>query len=378
MSTTLAENQTNNVNERELAIELVEVSKRYGSSYALTNISLDIYSGEFIVLLGPSGCGKSTLLKIIAGLEDATDGELYIHGELSNYVDPKKRDVAMVFQNYALYPHMTVAKNIGFPLRMRRTSKAVMRERVQEVAKLLEIDQMLDKYPDQLSGGQRQRVALGRALIRDPIAFLLDEPLSNLDALLRLQMRDELINFHRRVGRTIVYVTHDQIEAMTMAHRIVVLREGEIQQVETPYEIFARPANTFVATFVGSPQMNLLPGSLEASSNEVVFSSFFQLPLGRKFDLPDNPQQVSLGIRPDDVLIVGESEPGSLFGNVSRIEPIGSDTNLRINVNGDTVIKARVPAEIGMSEGDDVHIKLQPDKTHVFDSTGVRHTPADV
>ena len=212
-----------------LAIELVEVTKKFGENTVLSDINIDIEEGEFFVLLGPSGCGKSTMLKIISGLEDATKGEVYINNRLVNYVVPKERDVAMVFQNYALYPHMTVERNIGYPLKMRRVAKKEIHERVIEVARLLEIDEFIDKYPEQLSGGQRQRVALGRALIRDPIAFLFDEPLSNLDALLRVQMRDELLKLHRRIKKTTVYVTHDQVEAMTMADRIVVIKGGVIQ-----------------------------------------------------------------------------------------------------------------------------------------------------
>ena len=252
--------------ETPYAIELVGVTKRYSTVTALSDISLEIEPAEFVVLLGPSGCGKSTILKIIAGLEDATTGEVYINGKLANYVRPKERDVSMVFQNYALYPHMTVETNVGFPLKMRGTKKAEVARRVGEIAELLELSDQLKKYPEQLSGGQRQRVALGRAIIRDPVAFLMDEPLSNLDALLRVQMRSELLKLHRRVGKTTVYVTHDQVEAMTMADRIVVLKAGVIQQVGSTHEVYSRPANTFVATFVGSPQMNLFAGRVEGSA----------------------------------------------------------------------------------------------------------------
>jgi ABC-type sugar transport system ATPase subunit len=362
----------------ETAIELVEVSKRYSAgSSALQQISLNIHSGEFLVFLGPSGCGKSTILKIIAGLEDATEGEVYINGRLANYIAPKERDVAMVFQNYALYPHMTVEQNIGFPLRMRRAPKAETRKRVQEVAGVLDLDQMLGKYPDQLSGGQRQRVALGRALIRNPIAFLLDEPLSNLDALLRVQMRDELIKFHRQIKRTVVYVTHDQVEAMTMAHRIVVMRQGAIQQVGTPREVFNRPANTFVATFVGTPQMNLMPGSLEDSPETVMFTGIFRLPLGRRFPLPDNRQNVTLGIRPEDISLVSESESGGLPGRVTLVEPIGSDTYVSVETERDITIKARVPASTELQEGDRLRVIVAPEKVHLFDAQGARIRASD-
>jgi len=358
-------------------IELVEVSKRYPTGDALHQISLDIYPGEFLVLLGPSGCGKSTVLKIIAGLEDATDGEVYINGKLANYTAPKDRDVAMVFQNYALYPHMTVEQNIGFPLRMRRAPKAEMRQRVREVAELLELGEMLAKYPDQLSGGQRQRVALGRALIRNPIAFLLDEPLSNLDALLRVQMRDELINFHRRIQRTIVYVTHDQIEAMTMAHRMVVLKLGAIQQVGTPREVFNRPANIFVATFVGSPQMNLLPGALEDGPDGVTFASFFRLPLGRRFPLPDNARNITLGIRPEDIDLVSENEAGSLPSRVTLVELVGSDAHVGVEIAEGVMLKVRVSASAEIADGDHLHLRIPSDKVHLFDALGSRIAAAD-
>jgi len=361
----------------ELAIELVEVSKRYTATNALHQITLDIYPGEFLVLLGPSGCGKSTILKIIAGLEDATDGEIYINGKLANYIAPKQRDVAMVFQNYALYPHMTVEQNIGFPLRMAGVKKDERHKRVVEVASTLELENFLGKYPEQLSGGQRQRVALGRALIRNPIAFLLDEPLSNLDALLRVQMREELLRFHKRIGRTIVYVTHDQIEAMTMANRIVVMRLGSIQQVGTPRDVFMRPANTFVATFVGSPQMNLLPGELLDSPDGIVFSGMFRLPLGKHFALPANPQSVTLGARPEDIAIVGESEANAIPGQIALVEMVGSDTHLTVDIGESTELGVRVPTSFAAAEGDHVRLKIQPGKVHLFDSEGIRVAAAD-
>lgn len=378
MTTVASEISKSHVISADATIELVEVSKRYSAgSTALHQISLDIYSGEFLVLLGPSGCGKSTVLKIIAGLEDATDGEVYINGQLANYIAPKERDVAMVFQNYALYPHMTVEQNIGFPLRMRGVAKAEAKKRVREVATLLDLDQMLGKYPDQLSGGQRQRVALGRALIRNPIAFLLDEPLSNLDALLRVQMRDELINFHRQIHRTIVYVTHDQVEAMTMAHRIVVMKLGVIQQVGTPREVFNRPANTFVATFVGTPQMNLVSGALEASADDVVFANAFRLPLGRQYTLPDNLQNITLGVRPEHIELASESDPNSIPGQVMLIEPVGSDAYVSVEIAKDLQLRVRVPSSTEIADEDNVRVKIASDKVHLFDAQGMRINAAD-
>jgi ABC-type sugar transport system ATPase subunit len=271
---------------------------------------------------------------------------------------------------------MTVERNIGFPLKMRRTDKNEIRNKVTSVARTLEIESFLEKFPDQLSGGQRQRVALGRALIRDPIAFLLDEPLSNLDALLRVQMRDELIKFHRRVGRTIVYVTHDQVEAMTMADRIVVLKLGVVQQVGRPYEVYMRPANTFVATFVGSPQMNLVPGSLTAADGGLDFVGPFRLPLGARFAGMGKGPEVTLGIRPEDLSLSMNGDMDGLPGRVLLVEPIGSDTFLNIETADKTTLKVRVSASSRAREGDSVRIRMRADDIHLFDSDGVRIHPS--
>lgn len=356
----------------ELAIELVAVTKRFGEIVALRNITIDIEMGEFLVLLGPSGCGKSTILRVISGLEDATEGEVYINGRLANYIAPKERDVAMVFQNYALYPHMTVERNIGFPLKMQRLPKSEIHENVVEVARLLEVEELLDRYPEQLSGGQRQRVALGRALIRDPIAFLLDEPLSNLDALLRVQMRAELLKFHRRIGRTTVYVTHDQVEAMTMADRIVVLKLGVIQQVGKPQDVYMRPANTFVATFVGSPQMNLYSGTIAESDGTLDFVGPFRLPLGGRFAPLEKGAEVSLGIRPEDIELTTESEGDAIPGEVYLVEPIGSDIYLNVEISEDVSFDVRVPASLLTQEGDRVGLRIDADDVHLFDAEGIR------
>lgn len=359
-------------NGADLAIELVEVTKKFGENTVLFDINLDILRGEFFVLLGPSGCGKSTMLKIISGLEDATEGEVYINDRLVNYVVPKERDVAMVFQNYALYPHMTVERNIGYPLKMRRVAKTDIREKVIEVARLLEIDDLLEKYPEQLSGGQRQRVALGRAIIRDPIAFLFDEPLSNLDALLRVQMRDELLNLHRRIRKTTIYVTHDQVEAMMMADRIVVLKGGVIQQIGKPREVYMKPGNVFVASFIGSPQMNFFHGTVSQKGNDLVFSGPFTLNLGRHFTLPGEKPVVHLGIRPEDVAVAKDSGPEVIQVKVALVEPIGPDTLLSVKVSEDVSCKVRVPALFQVAEGDHVKLKIQPDKVHLFDDEGIR------
>jgi multiple sugar transport system ATP-binding protein len=352
----------------EPAIELVGVSKRYGDRLVIESVDLAIEEGEFLVLLGPSGCGKSTLLKIVSGLEDATGGEVYIGGKLANYTAPKLRDVAMVFQNYALYPHMTVAQNVGFPLKMRGHHKPDVARRVEEVAALLDLTPYLDRHPEQLSGGQRQRVALGRAIVRDPVAFLMDEPLSNLDALLRVQMRDELLRLHRRVGKTTVYVTHDQVEAMTMASRIVVLRDGVVQQVGTPEAVYEQPANVFVATFVGSPQMNLFAGRLEPAGEERTFvAEGFKLPAG----VGEVAAEATLGIRPTDLELAPESGD-TLPAEVTLVEFVGADLYVHVALPGDAHAVARIPVGARPSEGEHVHIRLRPERFHLFGADGIR------
>jgi ABC-type sugar transport system ATPase subunit len=354
------------------AIELVAVSKRYGAVQALASVDLAIGDGEFLVLLGPSGCGKSTLLKIIAGLEDPTDGEVYIGGTLANYVRPGKRDVSMVFQNYALYPHMTVETNLGFPLKMRGRAKDDVARRVAEVAALLELTDQLGKYPDQLSGGQRQRVALGRAIIREPVAFLMDEPLSNLDALLRVQMRTELLRLHKRVGRTTVYVTHDQVEAMTMADRIVVMRGGVVQQVGTTGEVYGRPANRFVATFVGSPPMNLFDGRLEMRDGRTVFTGPVAVVVPPIASLDGLREAATIGVRPEAVEIVGQDVPETIEGVVELVESVGADQYVTVSLGSGSVVMARTAGDRVIPEGQPVRIRFSPSAMHVFDGEGRR------
>jgi ABC-type sugar transport system ATPase subunit len=353
-------------------IELVEVTKRYDTVTALSAVSLDIEPGEFLVLLGPSGCGKSTILKIIAGLEDATEGDIYIKGKLANYTRPKARDVAMVFQNYALYPHMTVEANLGFPLRMGGASRDEQTREVGRVAKLLGISEQLKRYPEQLSGGQRQRVALGRAIIRKPTAFLMDEPLSNLDALLRVEMRSELLKLHRQVGRSTVYVTHDQVEAMTMASRIVVMRQGVIQQVGTPTEIYTQPANTFVATFVGSPPMNLFRGRLGSANGKPAFTGNVALPLDGRFPDVAATDEVTLGVRPEDVLVVGPDDPDALSGRIELVEKVGAEQYLSIVLNREATCMVRAGLRVAAHEGDAIRLRFPPDAVHLFSSEGER------
>ena len=277
-------------------VSIKNLVKTYGKTEVLHGISLDVADGEFVVLVGPSGCGKSTTLRMIAGLEDITAGEVYIGGELVNNREPKERNIAMVFQNYAIYPHMSVRKNIGFGLRTSKASKPEKEARIAEVAQILGMTELLDRRPNELSGGQRQRVAIGRAMVRDPAAFLFDEPLSNLDAQLRTQMRLEIKKLHQRVGNTIIFVTHDQVEAMTMADRIVIMKDGHIQQIGTPYDVFHRPANMFVAQFIGAPSMNMMQGNLQ--QGVVHLEGGWQVPVA------SGSQQagpVTLGLRPDDL-----------------------------------------------------------------------------
>jgi ABC-type sugar transport system ATPase subunit len=354
------------------AIELVDVCKAYGSVQAVQNVDLAIAEGEFVVLLGPSGCGKSTLLKLIAGLEDITSGEVYIGGRLANYLRPGDRDVAMVFQNYALYPHMTVRKNLGFPLRRRGQAKSFVADRVAFASGLLHLEPQLDRYPDELSGGQRQRVALGRAIVREPFAFLMDEPLSNLDALLRVQMRTELLRLHRRVGRTTIYVTHDQIEAMTMADWLVVMRDGVVQQVGRPEDVYSRPANTYVATFVGTRSMNLFEGRIVTSDGERRFEGAFSLPLSREALGATEDGDIVLGIRPEEVALCPDGTPGHLSGVVELGERIGSDVYLSVRLaQGETIVLS-VDASNKIGEGETVRMEIPSSNLSFFGPGGDR------
>lgn len=293
-------------------ILLKNVVKNYGKLEVVHGINLEIEHNEFVVLVGPSGCGKSTTLRMIAGLEDITGGEISIGGTVVNDLAPRKRDISMVFQNYALYPHMTVRENLGFGLKIARQSKAMIEERVNEAASILSIEDLMDRTPAELSGGQRQRVAMGRAIVRHPQVFLFDEPLSNLDAKLRVQMRTEIKRLHQKVKTTIVYVTHDQVEAMTLADRIVVMKDGYIQQVGTPLEVFERPVDTFVASFIGSPPMNLIPGEIVRRDDRlhVVFKADQTVPIPK--DLANSiseGQKVIFGFRADDLMPEDHSLP---------------------------------------------------------------------
>ncbi len=342
-------------------LSLHQLTKSYGTTEVLHGISLDVADGEFVVLVGPSGCGKSTTLRMIAGLEETTSGIIEIGGREVNNLEPKERDIAMVFQNYAIYPHMSVKKNIAFGLRSSKLPKADKEKRIQEVAGILDMVPLLDRKPSQLSGGQRQRVAIGRAMVRDPAVFLFDEPLSNLDAQLRTQMRLEIKKLHQRVGNTIIFVTHDQVEAMTMADRIVIMKDGYIQQVGTPEEVFHKPANTFVARFIGAPSMNLLEGRVSGGAVSLGAGPEVRVPALRK-----SGGDVLLGVRPDDL------HPGSgnpiVTGTVSLREPLGSETLIYVDTAlGEITAKAdgRTPPEVGAT----VELGAEPQNLHVFDKS---------
>ena len=353
-------------------IELTDVVKRYGTVEVLRDVNLDIEDGEFIVLVGPSGCGKSTLLRMIAGLEPITEGEFCIDGERMNDVRPRDRDIAMVFQSYALYPHMDVARNMGFSMEIRKDPAPQRVSRVKQAAETLGLTALTERLPKALSGGQRQRVAMGRAIIRDPRAFLFDEPLSNLDASLRVEMRLEIARLHQRLGATMIYVTHDQVEALTLADRIVVLNGGDIQQVGSPLDLYERPANKFVAQFIGSPTMNIV--SVQGRACGVTLANGAQLDLPH---LPDAPDAAELGIRPEHIDVV---EGGDLIGVADVVEHLGSDTNIYLRVEGLGPLMVRKHGHFAARTGDRIGLRIQIENVHLFalDGTALRRTPKDL
>jgi multiple sugar transport system ATP-binding protein len=351
-------------------VQIREVGKTYaGGATVMKSVSVDIADSEFVVLVGPSGCGKSTLLRMIAGLERITSGEIRIGAKVVNDLAPKQRDIAMVFQSYALYPHMTVADNMGFSLKLSGVAKSDIERRVKAAAETLNLTSLLARLPKQLSGGQRQRVAMGRAIVRSPQVFLFDEPLSNLDAKLRVQMRAEIKALHQRLKVTTVYVTHDQIEAMTMADRIVVMNAGHIEQFGTPLELYDRPANLMVAAFIGSPSMNLLEGTIVATPA----GAMFRTQAGAEFPLPDgiwpeaDGRELVLGVRPEHcVPVSGEDGRGVVHGTVSVVEPTGSDTQLLVDIQGEPLtclVRDRFDVEPGCS----LRLKLDTRRMHLFD-----------
>jgi len=348
------------------------VSKRYPNGFtALDDFDLDIQDKEFLVLLGPSGCGKSTTLNMIAGLEDVSDGNLFFDGAVVNTVPPHRRDVAMVFQSYALYPHKSVSENIAFGLRMRKYPRDEIERRVRDAARRLEIEPLLDRRPNQLSGGQRQRVALGRAMVRQPSVFLMDEPLSNLDATLRISMRAEIKQLHQAMQTTFVYVTHDQAEALTLADRIVVMRDGVVQQIGSPDAIYEQPRNTFVASFLGNPPINYLDGRLDVADGSVVFRRG-ELALGIPAPIAEKlagfaGREVTLGIRAEDVSEHGTPPPGqALGGRITSVLPVGSDNFLEIEVEGRQLF-FRVGKELRHRTGDHAVLSVNAHRLHFFD-----------
>ena len=358
-------------------VSLRHVYKIYdGGVTAVTDFNLEIADKEFIILVGPSGCGKSTTLRMIAGLEDISKGELYIGDTLANDVAPKDRDIAMVFQNYALYPHMTVYDNMAFGLKLRKFSKEEIKRRVEEAARILGIEQYLDRKPKALSGGQRQRVALGRAIVRNPKVFLLDEPLSNLDAKLRAQMRTEISKIYQRLGTTFIYVTHDQTEAMTLGTRIVVMNAGVVQQVDTPRKLYDEPCNLFVAGFIGSPQMNFLDAKCEVNGDKVLLNvgpAKIELPPAKAKKLIDGGyagKTVVLGIRPEDVhdepMFIASSPNTVIEATIRVYEMLGAEVYLHFDYEGATMT-ARVDPRTTARNGDTVKFAFDAEKIHVFD-----------
>jgi multiple sugar transport system ATP-binding protein len=347
------------------SIEFIQLDKHYPNGFhAVRNLNLKIAAGEFVVLVGPSGCGKSTTLRMLAGLEEPTGGEIRIADRRVNELEPGERDLAMVFQNYALYPHMTVRENLSFGLRMRKTPRAEIETRIAAAAKLLGLDDLLDRKPRQLSGGQRQRVAVGRAIVRQPQAFLFDEPLSNLDAKLRAHTRTELAQLHQQFRTTTVYVTHDQVEAMTLGERIVIMHQGQVQQAGAPLEVYHQPANRFVAGFIGSPAMNFLSGSLDADlfSAEGV-QCRLNIPAAQRLD----GRQVTLGFRPEH-LSLNPEHPSLGQGRVTVVENIGSESFVHFDLNGNPIV-GKFPTERGIQRGELIPLHLAPRSWHLFATT---------
>jgi multiple sugar transport system ATP-binding protein len=355
-------------------IQLKDVWKRFGNTEAVRGINLDIAHNEFVVLVGPSGCGKSTLLRMVAGLEDITSGKIYIDDKLINYVAPRDRHIAMVFQNYALYPHMTVSENMSFGLRLAKTPREEIQRRVQEAAEILHIKELLDRRPKQLSGGQQQRVAMGRAIVRNPQAFLFDEPLSNLDAKMRVQMRTEIKKIHQRVQTTVIYVTHDQVEAMTLADRIIIMNEGKIEQIASPQEMYDRPATQFVAGFIGSPSMNFISCKLTTEQ----LATYVDVGDGLKLKVPDERASeyqaflgklLTFGIRPEHVTekrAHTTTTQVDFSADVEVVEPMGMDTMVFFNMNSEDVCARSVPHSV-MDPGHRMEFTVDMNRMHLID-----------
>ncbi|MDP1730953.1 MAG: sn-glycerol-3-phosphate ABC transporter ATP-binding protein UgpC [Devosia sp.] len=338
------------------------VRKAFGTVEVIRGVDVDIADGEFVVLVGPSGCGKSTLLRMIAGLESVTSGKIAIGNRVVNNLPPKDRDIAMVFQSYALYPHMKVADNMAFALKLKKADPRQVEERVRTAAEILGLTPYLDRYPRQLSGGQRQRVAMGRAIVRDPQVFLFDEPLSNLDAKLRVQMRTEIKELHQRLKTTTVFVTHDQVEAMTMADKIVVMQDGLVEQIGAPLDLYDRPQNLFVASFIGSPGMNLIKGTAKVNGGLSVAAEGYELPIGGQHEVADG-QPVVYGIRPEHLELASEGFPAT----IAVVEPTGAETHVFLRL-GESEIVAVFRERHQFEPGQTVHLRPRADQAHLFDS----------
>lgn len=343
------------------SVKFSSIGKSYGQIEVLSQVDIDIADGEFVVFVGPSGCGKSTLLRMLAGLETITQGTITIGDKDVSTLPPRERDVAMVFQNYALYPHMTVAGNIGFPLRMIKSTKADITRQVESAAEMLGLTDYLNRYPRELSGGQRQRVAMGRAIVRQPDVFLFDEPLSNLDAALRVKMRAEIKQLHQRLGATMVYVTHDQVEAMTLADRIVVLRDGRVEQIGTPLSLYNSPANPFVAQFIGSPSMNIIQATRLSETSLVFEDATLEL----DNPAPQNGDMVQIGIRPQDIMVREQQSPHALSGQVVLIEEMGPSSLLTVKSTMH-LVQAETPSPSQWRVGQSVFLEPRRDKIHIF------------
>jgi sn-glycerol 3-phosphate transport system ATP-binding protein len=348
-------------------VSLRDIYKSFGQNEVIYGISCDIHDGEFIVILGPSGCGKSTVLRMIAGLEVITKGDIAIDGKVVNQLEPADRDIAMVFQNYALYPHMTVFKNMAYGLKIRRMPKAEIEKRVQRAAEILELTEFLDRKPRQLSGGQRQRVAMGRCIVREPKVFLFDEPLSNLDAKLRVQMRQELRNLHETLGITSVYVTHDQVEAMTLGDRLIVMDNGYVEQIGSPLDVYEKPASHFVAGFIGSPAMNFFEARTSRDGQSVELFGTESLPIQPSLDPSFRDKAVVLGIRPEHFNLAEEGS-GMMHMRVEHVETLGADTLVHgKSGENNTFFTLRLPDIHRYQKGSSLSLSVSPQKLHLFD-----------
>ncbi len=361
-------------------VRLIEVSRQYEGrdAAAVNDITLEIHDEEFFVLLGPSGCGKSTLLKLVAGLEDPDEGQIWLGDKLVNFQPPGSRNIAMVFQNYALYPHMSVRDNIRFPLKMRKVAKDVQEQKVREAARVIELEHELDRWVGELSGGQRQRVALGRAIVRDPEVMLMDEPLSNLDALLRLQTREELMRLHRTVPTTVMYVTHDQVEALTMGDRIGIMNRGRLVHVATPEEIYRSPADTFVAGFIGSPPMNLVSGRLVEREGQLSFEgSGLDVPVpgplrARLNGAASGQREVIMGVRPESLSARNVAAGGGTRWSVELIEQLGVESIATLR-NGEELMRVRLPHDVAPVGSGPAELSVDAARIHLFDAATARN-----